>query len=403
MTNSAVQGLVSAPDFFDWRSNNQAFSEMSAYGWGETRTVTGGAEVARVRVDPVTTNFFSTLGGARIRGRDFLPGESQNGRNRIAVVSAPFWERQFPGAAGPTGQSLQLDGTSYTVVGVLPRDMHLDEFALSDILIPLVPDSQSMRERDSRSLQAIARLNEGVSVAQAQANLDALCRQLSLTYPATNGSWGARVQRLGDSLVSPSYRTTLSLFLGASLLLLLTACANAAGLLLARALNRGEELAVRAALGASRWDLIRQLLVEGALLGAMGGAQGIALARWGVQGFVYLASSWGLEVPRLAEISLDARALSVAAVVSLLIAIGTALAPARAGSNVDLNTTLRGAGRAATRGRQSQRMRSLFVAAQFALATVLLTSAGLFVRSLLRLQQIDPGFDPRNVRLFVAF
>jgi putative ABC transport system permease protein len=212
VTNAWQQGLVSAPDFFDWQANNQAFSELPAYGWGENRTVTGGAETVREPVDLVTTNFLSTLGVEKIRVRNFLSEESESGRNRVAVVSPQFWERQFPGVPAAAEPSLLLDGVPYTVVGVLPPNVRLADFPVHDILTPIPQDSDMIRQRDARTLEVIGRLRAGVSVAQGQANLDALCRRLSLAYPATNGKWGARVQSLQDSMVSPSYRTTLTLF-----------------------------------------------------------------------------------------------------------------------------------------------------------------------------------------------
>jgi predicted permease len=397
LRNPTQNNAVSGPDFLDWQANNNAFTEMAADDWGENRTVTGGAEALRVPVQSVSTNFFSTLGVANIRGRDFLPGESQAGRNHVAVVSVRFWERQFPGISQPGAPSIRLDGVQYNIIGILSINTNLKDLYLQDIFIPLSSESEALRLRDNRALGVIARLRDGVTLELAQANLDALCKQLALAYPATNTNWGARIESLQKSLLSPSYRTTLSLFLGAAILLLLTAGANASGLLLARTLNRREEFAVRSALGAGRQNLIRQSLTESTLLGMLGGLTGVLLARWGVQVFVLLASSSQVDVPRLNSIALDLRALVFAAGVSILLAALTGLAPAHMSSKPDLNVALRGTSRTSTGGKESQRTRSVFVAAQFSCATVLLVGAGLFIHSLIKLQHLAPGFDPHNV------
>jgi putative ABC transport system permease protein len=394
--NLRQDGLVSGPDFLEWQANARSLGSMAAYGGGESHSVTGGAEVLRVPIDTISTNFFSTV-GLTISGRDFLPGESAPGRNHVAIVSAQFWNRQFPGAPPSAPRTIRLDDVPFEIVGVLPPGVHLENFGLHEVLIPLYLNSNLLQQRDSRTLEVLGRLKDDVSIKQAQLELNAICRRLSLAYPSTNLNWGANVESLRESIVSVSYRTTLRTFVGASALLLLAACVNAAGLLLARASNRTREFAVRSTLGAGHWSLIQQWLSESLFLGIVAGCLGITLAWFGTRSFILLAASSAVDVPRLSEISLDFRAVAFSAAISLLVVLAMGLVPAVVEARADLGHLLQGASRTATAGRQHQRLRSLFVVIQFSLATVLLVAAGLFTRSLVHLQHLDPGFSPQGV------
>ncbi|MDQ3803685.1 MAG: ABC transporter permease [Acidobacteriota bacterium] len=399
----AALGSFSPQDFFDWRERANVFEALAAYdGWSPS--LTGAGEPERVEAARVSPGFFGVLKVSPALGRDFLPAEEQRGNHLSVILSHPFWQRRFGGDPRVIGRSLTLNGHGYTVVGIMPAGFAGPKFTGGDfeqaeLWAPFAPDL-SQWTRDGRSVDAaIARLKPGVSLAQAQAELDAIAAQLQRQYPDTNAGIGAAAASLHEQAVG-AIRPALLTFLVAVGLVLLIACANVANLLLARAAARQKEIAVRMALGAGRARIVRQLLTESVLLAGLGGAAGLLLALWATSLLVALGSD---AIPRPDEIAVDARVLGFTLGVSLLTGIAFGLAPALAASRPDLNETLKEGGRSQTFGRGRKRVRGVLVVSEVALSLLLLIGAGLLVKSFVRLRRVDPGFDPRHVLTMNAF
>jgi putative ABC transport system permease protein len=382
---------ASAPNFQDWQKQ-QSVCELAAYEFA-TFNITGSGEPERVATLGVTVNLFSTLGVLPAHGRNFLSEEEQTGRNRVAILSDGLWQRRFGADPGLIGRQIQLSGESYTVVGVMPPRFQLTPG--TEVWVPLVLDAavQPWRaDRSNHNLHVIGRLKPGVSLAQAQAAMDTLARQLEQQYPKTNAGWGVRMRTFYDWLVPEQIRRSVLALFAAVGFVLLIACANVANLLLARAATRQREMAVRAALGASRLRVMRQLLTESLLLAGLGGLAGALLALWGAN---LLKASTALNIPRLEEIRLDLRVLGFTLIVALLTGLIFGLAPAWQASKLNLNETLKEGGRSA--GGARHHLRGLLVVGEVALALVLLLSAGLMIRSFANLQNVPLGFATENV------
>jgi predicted permease len=385
---------ISYPAFDDYRRQNRVFEDIGAYRtwfWN----ITGGDHPEALRGALVTSNLFSVLGVQPMLGRSFLPEEEQPGRNQVVILSYGFWQRRFGSDPALIGKTVTIDGLNHTVVGIMPPGFDLpynvpSAVFASDVWIPLGAHPER-EDRGSPNYRVLARLKPGITIQQAQANIEAIARGLAEQYPE-NREMGATVVGLQQHLVKEA-RSTLLLLLGAVGFVLLIACANVANLQLARTTARQKEAAIRLALGASRLQLIRQLLTESLLLALLGGAAGLLLAVWGVEFLVRLDP----DIPRLQDISIDPRVISFTLVLSLATGVIFGLAPAFHGSRIDLNETLKESGIRAPAGSSRGRTRNLLVITEMALALMLLISAGLFIQSFRRLQKVDPGFNPRGV------
>ncbi|MEN3334847.1 MAG: putative transport system permease protein [Blastocatellia bacterium] len=384
------QASVSPPDFLDYRAQNRAFEEFAAMRF-YSFNLTGTAEPERVGGAQITTNFFKALGVKPTQGRDFSPEEEQAGRGQVAIISHGLWQRRFGADAAIVGKTLLLDGQSYEVIGVVPDDTLLPQAA--EVWTPLNFDLPEMKVRRFHFLRPIARLRSGVSVQQAQADVDTVAAGLEQIYPNSNTTWGLRLVGLREFLVGDA-RPALYVLLGAVALVLLIGCVNIANLLLARAAARQKEISLRLAVGATRLRLIRQLLTESLLLSAAGGIIGLFFALWGTDLLVAMTPG---SLPRAAEIGIDSRVLVFTFALSLLTGIVFGLVPALQASKVDLHESLKGAGKGSASGARHNRTRSLLVVSEFALALLLLIGAGLLVKSFRQLQAVDVGFDPWHV------
>jgi putative ABC transport system permease protein len=390
--SSGTTETASLPDYTDWKAQNSSFAQMSAYANSNDNLAAPGGDPERVPSARVIADFFETLGVRPAAGRWFVPDEFVFGSHRVVVLSHGLWERRFGANPAIVGQTITLNARPYTVVGVAPESMRLP--ARAQLWTPLAFDPASgPRSRRGDFLSVVARLKPGVSQARAQADMDAIARRLADAYPQTNARIGVDVISLHDQLVG-QIRPALLVFSGAVAFVLLIACANVANLLLARATAREREMAVRAALGAGRKRLVRQMLTESLVLAVGGGALGLLLAWWGVRGLKAAAPP---TLPRLDEIGLDPIALGFTAVAVLVTGFLFGIAPAWRGSAFALHATLGAGGRAGIGGGRGERLRGVLVVTQVALALVLLVGSGLLVRTFARLQQVDLGFDPRNV------
>jgi putative ABC transport system permease protein len=407
----ARQGLdqipVSAPEFTEYRDQNQSFQEIAAFDTTDFN-LTGGDAPERIPGAVVSASVFPLLGVQPQLGRTFLPAENEQGRDDVVLVSYSLWQRRFGSDPALLGKTLELNGRSYTVVGIMPPGFQfpLSLFGIKgvaftqppEVWTPLAFTDAQMKARGSRSYGIIGRLKPNVTLAQANAEMQAIANRMLQQHPDNYPpeGWGANAVSLHEQVVG-GIRPTLLVLLGAVGFVLLIACANVANLLLARAATRRKEMAIRGALGATGSRIMRQLLTESILLALIGGALGLALALWSVD---LLASLGSDTLPRIKEINLDMRVLGFTLLVSTLTGAIFGSAPALASSKSDLNDALKEGSRSATSGSARQRLRSLIVIAEFALSLMLLIGAGLMIKSFWRLQHVDPGFNPRSVLTF---
>jgi predicted permease len=388
---------ISYPNFLDWVRDNRSFSALAAY-LEDDFNLTGMGEAERVPAERISANFFPLLGVKPVIGRTFLPEEDQLGATPVVLIGGGLWKRRFGSSPEAVGKSLMLDGTAYTIVGVIPDDFHYasGNFQQSDVYVPIGQLAEpTFRDRKaSMGMDAVGRLKPGVTFAQAKADMDALGRHLAEAYPDADKGTGIALIPLKQTLVG-EIRPFLLVLLAAVGFVLLIACVNVANLLLARSTARTQELAIRSALGATRGRVIRQLLTESLLLALGGGGLGMLLASWGLQGALKMLPE---ALPRAEEVHLDGRVLLVMLAASALAGILFGLAPALKNSQRDLQETLKEGGRGLSGARH--RVQSVFVVVEMALALVLLSGAGLMIRSLAKLWSVDPGFDPHNVLMF---
>jgi putative ABC transport system permease protein len=390
-------GQVTPANFLDWRAQNQSFAEMAAF-FTRSANLTGGSEPERMDLVTASASFFQILGIEPHAGRLFLPADEQAGHAPVVVLSHALWQQRFGGDASVLGKTITLNGQNYTVIGVTPPGLQYPKEA--EAWIPplrLVPELNAQVDvsqlRGFGYLSAIARLKPEVTLKQAQAEMEAITARLRQQYPETNSRRFDRVVALHTHLVGEIERALLVL-LGAVGAVLLIACANVANLLLARTAARQREIAIRTALGAGRFRLIQQLLTESVLLAMVGGAAGLLLAWWGIDLLRALAPG---DLPRVQETSLDLRVLGFTLAASLITGIIFGLAPAWQLTRAELQSYLKEGGRSAAGGARRHRLRGLLVVAEVALSLVLLIGAGLLFRSFLKLQAVEPGFDPGEV------
>jgi predicted permease len=386
-------GSLPYPNFLDWRKENRTFSAMAISRQSSFNLISPG-EAEQVVGRRVTANLFSVLGVAPQLGRDFAPGEDAPGAAPVVLISAELWRRKFDASPDTPGKSLTVDDKSYTVVGVLPESFSL--YRGADVYVPMGQwNNPSLQNRNAGlGLQGVGRLKPGVMLAQAQADLDRVARNLANAYPDSNRGSGAALVPLKQRVVG-DVGPILWMLLGAVGFVLLIACVNVSNLLLARATGRAREFAIRAALGAGQWRLLRQSLTESTLLAFVGGSLGLLIAALGARAAM---SALPTALPRADEIGLDLRVLLFTFAISLTAGLLSGLAPALKIAPGRLYETLKEGGRGVS-GRRGSAQGAL-VAVEMALALVLLIGAGLMIRSLSSLWNVDPGFRPDNVLTF---
>src|ERR1700677_324607 len=394
-----VSGSVSYPDFADWRSQNHVFQNMAAYV-DSSFALTGIEQPAHLAAATVSASMFDLLGVSPELGRGFSP-EDDEPHHHVVILSHRLWKERFGGDPQIIGRVITLDNSAYTVVGVMPASfqylLQRETPALWSSFSPLresTTDSPSMSDqRDAHFLRAIARMKPGVTLAEAQANMDVIAASLAKQYPDTNKYFGVHVVSEQEELTQ-SIRPALFVMMVAVGLVLLIACVNVANLLLARATSRTREIAIRSALGAGRQRVVRQLLTESFLLALMAGALGLLLALWGSAALVRFSPA---NLPRIAEIQMDGWVLAFTMGLSLATGMLFGLAPALQVSHANMVDALKEGALSATAGRGRHALRSSLVIVQMAIALVLLIASGLLIRSLVHLQNVNPGFDPHNV------
>ncbi len=392
-TRGNRQNVVNPANYLDWRTQGTVFEEIAAF-YDARLNLTGGGDPLEVPTQAATPNLFTILSVEPIIGRKFTPEDALEGAPDVALISYGLWQSRFGGDPKIVDRQVSLNGTPTTIIGVLPADFQwfIKKGSLTDkpaqLWVPLGFTEQNSTRR-GRYLTTVARLKPGVSVEQARAEMNAIGSRLEQQYPDSNKNWGVEVVPLREQFVG-DIRPALWVLLGAVGFVLLIACANVANLLLARASARQKEIAIRTALGASRWRIIRQLLTESVLLSALSGALGLLLAWWGI-GIIEALSP--RDLVNLDKVSINLVVLGFTLIVSFVTGLIFGLAPAFEATRLNTNETLKEGGRSNIGGGSGSRLRSLFVVAEVALALVLLVSAGLLVKSFMRLQSVDPGFD----------
>ena len=392
---------VSAPNYVDWRDQNEVFEQMAAaFARPDTGVnLTDGTNPEWVQAAVTTGNLFSVLGIQPALGRAFLPEEEKQGNNRVAILSDSLWRRHFNGDRSIVGKAITLDSRSYTVVGVLPADFDfptphsVDSAAKPKGPVELYIPAVLGKHRGGHNYRVIARLKPGVTLQQAQAHMNTVAARLQQQYPDQQAGMGASVVSLSEQVVG-KVRMALFIMLGAVGFVLLIACANIANLLLARSAQRYREFAIRAALGASRSRIVKQVLGENLLLALMGGALGVLVAFWGIGALVSLSP---VDFPRLHETHIDARVLGFSFMLSIATGFVLGLAPALQLSSPNLNNSLKDGGGRSGEGIRQRRVRGFLIVSEVALSLVLLVGAGLLLRSFIRLQENSLGFDPARV------
>ncbi|HUY14396.1 MAG TPA: ABC transporter permease [Terriglobia bacterium] len=395
-TGEGWEGSSTSPaDFLEWKKHCASFESLAAYRW-EDVNITGGEAPERVQSVQATANFFHTLGVGPVLGRSFANGEDEPGHDGVVVLSYGLWKSRFAADPRTIGREVMLNGRPYSIIGVMGKNF---EFPLAvDLWTPLAMTPQQALIRDLRDLDVVARLRPGVSQRQALAEMNVIMQQLAKAYPKTNRGWKALIISAREFVNGDLTRDYTLMLLAAAGFVLLIACANVANLQFARATTRRKEIAVRSALGASRWRVARQLLTESILLGLAGAGLGLLIAAWSLG---LILSGMPANVAKLVggwnAIRLDSSALGFTAVIGVMSGILSGLLPALKTSNPDLNTSLKEGGRASTGDRSHHGLRGILVVAQMALAVILLVGAGLTVKGFRGLVRTQAQFSPEHV------
>jgi putative ABC transport system permease protein len=380
---------ISPGNFLDWQKQNTSFETLVAINGSAYNLVSGDADPERLRGARVSAGLFEMLGAKPAQGRTFMDAEDQPGHENVVILSGGLWKRRFGADPNIVGRSITLSASSYTIIGIMPATFEFPDRD-TELWTPIAFTARQAQQHGSHYLSVIGRLNQGVTLQQADTEMSAIAARLAEQYPDSNAGWSTNVYPMQQYEVR-DVKPALLFLLGAVALVLLIACANVANLLLARATARQKEMAIRSALGASRWRVVRQLLTESVLLALLGGSVGLILAFWGIESLLALAPE---DLPRAKDVALDGRVLGFTLVVTLMTGIIFGLVPALQASSTNLNETLKEGGRGTTGGHH--RVRGSLVIVEVALALVLLVCSGLMIRSFIRLQQVNPGFNPNN-------
>ena len=390
--------VVIESDYYAWRAQNRVFTDVAAYDAGDTLTLTNAGEPARLRAAHITYNFLSVLGVQPALGRNFREEEDRPGAPHVALLTDQLWRSRFGASPSILGQSIDLDGDVYSVIGILPRSFEFLDNTPAEVITPIALENHEMTmQRSMRIVNVVARLRPGVTPAVAAADIDAINGRLFATYPAAfaNMFKGAKSQiiPLRERLIGKS-RLPLLVLLGAVGLVLLIACANIANLLLARAVSREKEVAIRVALGAGKFRMFRQLLTESAVLAAAGGLSGIVVAFLLIRVIVRISPA---DVPHLSLARLDPRILLFTLVITCFAGLLFGLAPAFAAGRTELVEAFKETGAHPRTTRPGRRSQATLIVVELASSFILLTGSGLLLRSLYRLASVPPGFDPNGV------
>jgi putative ABC transport system permease protein len=397
------QNPPAAGNYVDWREQNRVFAQMAIYAPSRNFNLSLGDQPERISGAAVSSSLFELLGVSAVQGRTFSSEEEQPGNDQVALISHSLWQRHFAADLNPVGRTITLDSKPYTIVGVMPEGFQfpggsgtvLRTFtpAAAELWVPLALDADTLRQRSSHSLYAIGRLKPGITVGQATAEMDAIQQRLEQQYPTFYVGSHVKVVPLAEQIAGTARQPLLILW-GAVAFVLLISCANVANLLLSRSNSRKKEFALRAALGAGRTRIIRQLLTESLLLSFAGGIAGALLAAWGVH---VLSTIVPPDFPRRGEIAIDGWVLGFTLLISVLTGIIFGLAPAIQSTKMDLTEALKASGRNSAGSSHRHSLRSLLVMSEMALALILLIGAALMIQSFLRLQQVGAGFTADNV------
>lgn len=386
------RNVISAQNFLDWQSQNTVFSRMAAVTGGG-HTLTGVSEPIRLRGSRVSAGFFEIFGIRAALGRTFAADEDQVGKEHVVVLSNRIWESRFGSDHAIIGRTIGLNGIPHNVIGVLPRDSSFDR-GFADIWTPLAFKPHELT-RDFHWLRSFARLKPGVSLDQARAEMQAIGASIARDYPDSNKGWSVTVDRLEERIVGPQLRQSLYVLMAAVGAILLIGCANIANLLLARATAREREVAIRSSMGAGRWRLIRQFLTESILLSICGAMLGLVFAYGMIAGLQALMPPFYL--PSEASVHMDWRVLIFTMAIAVFTGLLFGTAPAFHAIRFELAPSLKEGGRGASGGSARKRLRSALVVSEMAIAFILLSGAGLLIRSFLALQDVNPGFESTNV------
>jgi putative ABC transport system permease protein len=387
---------ISCPNFTDWRNQNHVFEKIGVYN-RNSYNLTGYGEAERILTGQCSADLFSALRASALIGRVFTNDEDKPGASPVVVLSYALWQRRFGAQNSILNQTITLNGKSYTVIGVMPPDYAYPSRV--EMWVPVGPlsDDPSWKERGNHpGLYAVARLKPGMTQAQAQADMNTIAANLNQQYPNSNAQDGIRIRTLTETVVGQTVKDTLWILFGAVAFVLLIACANIANLLLARATGRRKEMAIRAAMGAGRWRIARQLLTESLLLAIVGGGLGLGIALAAIKFILYMSPT---AIPRSREITVDWWVLAFTLGVSVVTGILFGLVPALQAGEVDVHETLKEAGRGTS---ARHWLRSSLVIVEVATTMVLLVGAGLMIRSFYRLENVNPGFSYENLTSFTV-
>jgi putative ABC transport system permease protein len=393
--NTSVRNSVSPANFLDVREQQTTFSHVAIYN-NNSINLTEGDKPERLEVAAVSPEMFGALGQGAALGRTFAPEEEQEGRDKVVILTHDFWRRRYASDPSILNQMLMLNGRPYTVVGIMPEDFNFPPNN-SDILLPFTITGKIREERGNHYVRMMGRLKPGVSFAQADADLAAIARRLEAQYPDSNSNRTLAVESLKASYVRGP-RPGLVVLLGAAAFVLLLACANVANLLLVRAASRQKEIAIRMALGASRFRLIQQLLTESVLIALFGGALGLLVAVWGIDLLTAgIPPSLSRYLPGWKNVAIDTQVFGFTLVVSVITGIIFGLAPALQATRTDFNEALKDGGRTSGGGFSRNRLRGVLIVAEVAISLTLLIGAGLMIKSFYEILKVEPGFKSESV------